>query len=163
MGGLALAWAGASALPLACAPSELARQGEAGARPPNILFILADDLGYADLGCYGQTKIRTPNLDRLAREGTRFTQYYSGHPVCAPSRCSLLSGLHTGHTCIRDNREVKEGIFSQGQQAVPEGALALPRLLKACGYATACIGKWGLGGVGTSGDPLAQGFDHFFG
>ena len=130
---------------------------------PNIVFILADDLGYGDLGCYGQTKIRTPNVDHLASEGIRFTQYYAGHTVCAPSRCSLLTGLHTGHAFIRDNREVGTWNSFQGQLPLPEGTRTMAHALQQRGYATACIGKWGLGGVGTSGDPLRQGFDHFFG
>jgi arylsulfatase A len=126
---------------------------------PNIVLILADDLGYSQLGCYGETRIRTPHLDRLAAEGTRFTQAYSGSPVCAPSRCVLLTGLHTGHCHVRDNREIQP----EGQEPLPAGTATLPRLLRAEGYATGLIGKWGLGYPGSAGEPLAQGFDFFFG
>ncbi|MCK6447736.1 MAG: arylsulfatase [Planctomycetes bacterium] len=136
-------------------PSRLA----ASSRPPNVVLILADDLGFGELGCYGQTKIATPHLDRLAREGVRFTNYYSGAPACAPSRCTLLTGKHTGHAAIRDNFEVQP----EGQLALPAEEVTLAELLKTRGYATACIGKWGLGAPGSAGEPLAQGFDHFFG
>jgi arylsulfatase A len=132
---------------------------QAAERPPNFILIVADDLGYGDLGCYGQRKIRTPNLDRLASEGMRFTQHYSGSPVCAPSRCVLMTGLHPGHGWIRDNRELKP----EGQFPLPAGTKTLPALLRQRGYATGAFGKWGLGGPGTSGEPLRQGFDRFFG
>ncbi|MGD0089496.1 MAG: arylsulfatase [Planctomycetota bacterium] len=131
----------------------------AEARKPNIIFFLADDLGYAELGCYGQKKIRTPNLDRLAADGLRFTQHYAGNAVCAPSRCVLLTGKHPGHAFIRDNREAKP----EGQEPLPAGTVTLARLLKQLGYATAAVGKWGLGPVGSEGDPLKQGFDRFYG
>ncbi len=126
---------------------------------PNVIFVLADDLGYAELGCYGQTKIRTPHIDQLAREGMRFTQHYSGSPVCAPSRCTLLTGLHTGHSFIRDNREQKV----EGQLAIPTNTRTAGRLLQESGYVTGFIGKWGLGGPGSSGVPEKQGFDHAYG
>jgi arylsulfatase A len=126
---------------------------------PNIVFILADDLGYGELGCYGQTKIRTPRLDRLAAEGARFTQFYAGSAVCAPSRCALMTGKHTGRAHVRSNKERKP----EGQEPLPDAEITLPELLKARGYATGAFGKWGLGGPGTEGDPLRQGFDHFFG
>lgn len=126
---------------------------------PNIVFILADDLGYGDLGCYGQQKIRTPSLDRIAAEGIRFTQHYSGAPVCAPSRCVLMTGLHTGHSYIRDNREIKP----EGQEPIPADSVTIAKVLRQQGYATAAIGKWGLGPPGSSGDPNRQGFDLFFG
>jgi len=142
-------------------------------RPPNILFILADDLGYAELGCYGQQKIKTPHLDRLASQGMRFTQHYSGSPVCAPSRCVLLTGKHPGHAAIRDNRQAQlpEDLLQRlgipkgfpGQTPLPDEEITLAELLKKAGYTTACIGKWGLGHFGTSGDPNRQGFDLFFG
>jgi arylsulfatase A len=132
---------------------------EKSARKPNIVFILADDLGYGDLGCYGQQKIKTPNLDRMAAAGMRFTNFYCGSPVCAPSRSVLMTGLHSGHGPIRDNKEMKP----EGQQPLPSGTTTLARLLKSSGYATGLIGKWGLGMFGTSGDPLANGFDFFFG
>lgn len=131
------------------------------ARPPNVVFMIADDLGYGDLGCYGQKKIRTPNLDRLAAEGMRFSQHYSGHNVCAPSRCVLMTGLHPGHAYIRDNRGGLAG--QEGQEPVPAGYLKLPLTFKAAGYALGGFGKWGLGPVGSTGDPLKQGFDRFFG
>ena len=126
---------------------------------PNVIFILADDLGYGDLGCYGQTKIATPNIDRLARTGMRFTQFYAGTSVCAPSRSSLMTGLHTGHTPIRANREIEP----EGQWPLPDSAFTIAKLFKKAGYATGDFGKWGLGFVGSSGDPLKQGFDAFFG
>lgn len=126
---------------------------------PNIIFILADDLGYGDLGITGQTKIETPHLDRLAKEGMLFTNHYTGTTVCAPSRSALLTGLHTGHTPVRGNFEVKP----EGQYPLPDTLMTLPRAMKNAGYATGAFGKWGLGFVGTSGDPNNQGFDQFFG
>ena len=126
---------------------------------PNIIFILADDLGYADIGCYGQTKIRTPNIDRMAAEGMRFTQHYTGNAVCAPSRCVLMTGLHPGHAYVRNNRSLKP----EGQEPLPPGTVTLPRLLQAGGYATGGFGKWGLGIAGSGGEPSLQGFDHWFG
>jgi arylsulfatase len=131
----------------------------AAERPPNIIFILADDLGYGELGCYGQKKIRTPNLDRMAAEGVRFTQFYAGNAVCAPSRCVLMTGKHSGHAFIRDNREVKP----EGQQPIPGDTVTVAKLLKAKGYATGATGKWGLGPPGSEADPNKQGFDLFFG
>ncbi len=128
-------------------------------RQPNIIFILADDLGYAELGCYGQTKIRTPNIDRLAAEGMRFTQHYSGNAVCAPSRCVLMTGMHPGHAFIRNNREVKP----EGQWPIPSETVTIAKLLKSKGYRTGAFGKWGLGGPGSTGDPLKQGIDRFYG
>ena len=131
----------------------------AQAAPPNIVLIVADDLGYGELGSYGQKKIRTPHLDRLTQEGIRFTQFYAGNAVCATSRCVLMTGKHTGHCTVRDNREVKP----EGQFPLPDHEVTLAKLLHERGYATAAIGKWGLGGPGTSGDPLRQGFDFFYG
>jgi len=134
-------------------------------RRPNIIFFLADDLGYNELGCYGQTKIKTPHIDRLAAEGMRFTQHYSGSPVCAPSRCTLLTGLHTGHAYIRDNYEMGgwQRDATEGQLHLPEGTQTLATLLKENGYATAGVGKWGLGGPDTTGHPNNQGFDLWYG
>jgi arylsulfatase A len=129
------------------------------ARPPNIVFILADDLGYGDIGAFGQEKIATPNLDRLAAQGMRFRQHYSGSPVCAPSRCVLMTGKHSGHAWIRDNREVQP----EGQPPLPAGTRTIARMLKEKGYATCAVGKWGLGFPGSEGAPLNQGFDRFFG
>ncbi len=126
---------------------------------PNILFILADDLGYGDVGCYGQKQIQTPNIDRFAAEGMRFTDHYAGTTVCAPSRCSLMTGLHTGHTDVRGNHEVQP----MGQLPLPADTATLPKVLKKVGYKTALIGKWGLGGPDSTGTPNKQGFDYFFG
>jgi arylsulfatase A-like enzyme len=127
--------------------------------PPNIIYILADDLGYGDLGSYGQEIFATPNLDILAEQGMRFTRHYSGSTVCAPSRSVLMTGLHTGHTPIRGNREVKP----EGQAPLPDTAFTIAEMLKQAGYTTGAFGKWGLGYPGSEGDPLNQGFDVFFG
>ncbi len=126
---------------------------------PNIIYILADDLGYGDLSCYGQRRFSTPNIDRLAQEGMLFTQHYSGSTVSAPSRSSLMTGMHTGRTPIRGNREWKP----EGQWPLPEDAVTIAELLKTKGYATGAFGKWGLGFIDTEGDPNKQGFDEFFG
>ena len=126
---------------------------------PNIVYILADDLGYGDLGVYGQKVIQTPHLDRMAAEGVRFTQHYAGSAVCAPSRSALLTGQHTGHTPIRGNAEY----LPEGQQPLPAEAVTLAEVLKSAGYRTGAFGKWGLGFVHTEGDPLNQGFDRFYG
>jgi arylsulfatase A len=134
-------------------------------RRPNIVLIVADDLGYGDLGSYGQKLIQTPHLDRMAAEGLRFTDFYAGSPVCAPSRCTLMTGKHPGHAYVRDNWEAggwNEG-DAEGQQPLLPGTQTLGRVLQDAGYATACIGKWGLGGPGSTGAPLNQGFDHFYG
>lgn len=136
---------------------------------PNIIFILADDLGYGELGSYGQEKIRTPFLDRLAAEGMKFTQHYSGSPVCAPSRCVLLTGKHTGHTYIRDNDEMNErgDVWHdpdlEGQRPLLPNMVTIGTLLQGAGYTTGAIGKWGLGGPGSTGAPNEQGFDHWYG
>ena len=130
-----------------------------GAERPNIIFILSDDLAQGDVGCYGQKLIQTPNLDRMAAEGTRFTQAYCGTTVCAPSRTSLITGLHMGHSPVRANRE----IGTEGQLPLPAGTFTVAQLLKGAGYATACVGKWGMGMFDTTGSPLKKGFDHFFG
>ena len=125
----------------------------AGLRKPNIVYILADDAGYGDPGCYGQKMFTTPNLDRMAAEGIRFTRHYAGAPVCAPSRCVLLTGLHTGHCRVRGN----------GPGFVPDTDLTVPKLLKSAGYTTACFGKYGLGLPLPVDDPNKKGFDRFFG
>jgi arylsulfatase A len=137
----------------------------ASAPRPNLIFLLADDLGYGDIGAYGQTKIRTPNLDQLARDGMRFTQHYSGHNVCAPSRCVLMTGKHPGHAYIRNNRGGvgQSGSMAEGQEPVPPGELKLPLTLQQLGYATGAFGKWGLGAVGSTGDPNSQGIGVFYG
>jgi arylsulfatase A len=134
-----------------------------GGNKPNIIFIMADDLGYAELGCYGQTYIQTPNIDRMAAEGMRFSDFYSSSAVCAPARCSLMTGKHGGHAYIRDNFEIGEWDSFRGQLPLPEGTVTLASVLKSQGYATGCFGKWGLGETGSSGDPLKLGFDRFYG
>ena len=143
--------------------------------PPNIIYILADDLGYGEIGAYGQEIIETPNIDALAKNGMLFTQHYSGSPVCAPSRSVLLTGLHTGHTYIRGNDEWKErgdvwnyeAVFNdqtlEGQRPLPDSIKTLAELIQDYGYKTAFVGKWGLGAPGTEGAPRKQGFNYFFG
>ena len=121
--------------------------------PPNIIAIVADDLGYGDLGCYGQKDILTPSLDRMAAEGMRFTNFYAGSTVCAPSRATLMTGLHTGHTSIRGNNKL----------ALKSSTVTMADILKSAGYRTGLIGKWGLGDVGSTGEPNLQGFDYFYG
>ena len=128
-------------------------------KKPNIIFILSDDLAQGDVGVYGQKKIKTPNLDQMAKEGTRYTQAYCGTTVCAPSRTSLMTGLHTGHSPVRANFEAQP----EGQFPLPAGTLTVAKVLKDAGYATACMGKWGMGMFDTTGNPLKNGFDHFFG
>ncbi|MDX1947313.1 MAG: arylsulfatase [Pirellulaceae bacterium] len=135
-----------------------ANAAESSSRP-NIVLILADDLGYGDLGCYGQQRIKTPRLDRLAREGTRFTDFYAGCTVCAPSRCVLMTGYHTGHCRVRGNAGPQN---KQAQILRPED-VTLAEVLKQAGYATALCGKWGLGEEHSAGIPNRQGFDFFFG
>ncbi len=128
-------------------------------KQPNIIFLLADDLGYGDIGCYGQQKIATPNIDQLAKEGLSCTQFYSASPVCAPARTSFMTGLHTGHTPVRGNKTI--GL--EGQTALPDSTITFPMLLQKKGYNTAAFGKWGLGFIGTSGEPTKKGFDMFYG
>ena len=134
-------------------------------RSPNIVFILADDLGYGEIGCFGQEKIQTPHIDRIAKEGIRLTSHYSGSPVCAPSRCTLLTGQHTGHAIVRNNREI--GGWGpdepEGQFPLPVETPTLSASLQNAGYTTGAFGKWGLGGPDTSGLPNDQGFDEFYG
>ena len=126
----------------------------AAPHPPNIVFILADDLGYGDLGCYGQQLITTPVLDSLAGIGMRFTQHYAGNTVCAPSRSVLMTGRHTGHTYIRGNSL---------DDALPDSVVTLAEVLRGAGYTTRLVGKWGLGNEGSSGEPTRQGFDDYYG
>ena len=126
---------------------------------PNVVFIITDDLGYGDLSCFGQEKFLTPNIDRLALNGTRFTRSYSGTTVSAPSRASLMTGLHTGHASIRGNKEMEP----EGQFPLPENTYTLFHLFKNAGYKTGAFGKWGLGYPGSTGDPIHQGVDEFFG
>ncbi|MEP3479424.1 MAG: arylsulfatase [Fuerstiella sp.] len=130
---------------------------------PNIVFILADDLGYGELGCYGQTKIRTPNIDRLAAEGMKFTQHYTGAPVCAPARCTLLTGQNLAHAEIRGNKDSGNGRIFPGQWPITDGIETIAETLKRAGYTTGAFGKWGLGPSNTSGSPMKQGFDRYFG
>ncbi|MGP1993176.1 arylsulfatase [Zobellia laminariae] len=126
---------------------------------PNIVYILADDLGYGDLSSYGQKKFNTPHIDKLAEKGMLFTQHYSGSTVCAPSRSALLTGMHTGHTVVRGNKE----IMPEGQYPLPDNTFTMAEAMQKAGYATGAFGKWGLGFPGSEGDPLNQGFDTFFG
>ncbi|MDE0937933.1 MAG: arylsulfatase [Mariniblastus sp.] len=137
---------------------------------PNIVYILADDLGYNELGCYGQTQIKTPNIDQLAKQGMSFTQHYSGSAVCAPTRCIFLTGLHAGHAQVRNN---SAGIYrnknspnnpvGEGQYPLAAGTETVGTMLQRAGYKTCAVGKWGVGGPFNAGDPNKQGFDHFFG
>ena len=140
-------------------PQSSCLAGSARSGKPNIVLIMADDLGYAELGSYGQQKIRTPYLDQLARQGMRFTRNYSGNAVCAPSRCVLMTGHHPGHAEIRNNSEVRP----EGQRALSQATVTLADVLAAEGYATGAFGKWGLGAPASTGDPLRQGFQRFFG
>lgn len=142
-----------------CAAADTLPAASRPRRQPNIIYILADDLGYGDLSCMGQKKFSTPNIDRLAKEGMLFTQHYAGSTVCAPSRCSLMTGLHTGHCQIRGNK----GMKPEGEHPMKDNTVTVARLLKQSGYATGAFGKWALGGPGSSGDPNNQGFDDFFG
>lgn len=139
-------------------------KAKSGSKNPNIIFIMADDLGLGDVGCYGQKYIKTPNIDRLAEEGIRFTAHYSGAPVSAPARCCLMTGKHLGHSYVRNNFEVKsENPADQGQMPLPENTETVAKMLKRSGYTTAIIGKWGLGSMNSSGAPNKQGFDFFYG
>src|SRR5687768_7682702 len=128
-------------------------------RPPNVIFILADDLGYGHIGPYGQTKIKTPHLDRMAAEGMRFTQFYAGSTVCAPSRSVLMTGQHMGHTTVRGNA----GARNYAAQTLRKDDVTVARVLKQAGYATGLVGKWGLGEADSDGEPRKQGFDYHFG
>ncbi|MFM2126051.1 MAG: hypothetical protein RL328_2502 [Acidobacteriota bacterium] len=132
---------------------------------PNVIYILADDLGYGDLSCYGQKNFSTPNIDRLAARGMKFTQHYAGTSVCAPSRCSLMTGLHTGHTAVRGNSThmVDGQPQMEGQSPMPASTFTLAHLFRNAGYATGLFGKWGLGAPGTVSEPLKMGFDRFYG
>jgi len=144
-------------------------------KKPNIVYILADDLGYGELGCYGQKIIKTPNIDKLAENGMKFSNHYSGSPVCAPSRCVLLTGKHSGHAYIRGNdewkrdgnvwdfQEVEKNPKLEGQRPIPANTMTIGKLLQNQDYKTACIGKWGLGPAFSEGSPNKQGFDFFYG
>lgn len=128
------------------------------AKSPNIIYIMLDDAGYGDFSCTGQKQFKTPNIDRIAHEGITFTDHYSGSTVCAPTRCSLMTGLHTGHCYVRGNREVQP----EGQAPMPADIITIPRLLKKKGYVTGMFGKWGLGPPGSVSDPMEH-FDRFYG
>ena len=138
-----------------------------GATPkPNVIFIMSDDQGYADLGCYGSKHLKTPVLDQMAREGMRFTQVYAGSPVCAPTRCSLMTGKHSGHIRRRDNRstdDIAHGFRQRKLIPLKTEDYTMGEMMKDAGYVTGAIGKWGLGNPGTTGTPDQQGFDHFYG
>jgi arylsulfatase A len=133
------------------------------ADPPNIVFILADDLGYGELGCYGQEKIKTPNIDRMAAEGMRFTQHYTGAPVCAPARCVLMTGQNLAHAEIRGNKDARNGRVFPGQWPLTDEIVTIAESLKKAGYATGAFGKWGLGPSNSTGSPIKQGFDRYYG
>ncbi|QDU53184.1 arylsulfatase [Gimesia panareensis] len=159
------------AIILSCVVSTVSSAAASEKQPPNIVFIIADDLGYKELGCYGQKYIKTPNIDELAKDGIRFTQFYSGNAVCAPSRCNLMTGKHPGHAYVRNNGKPdyvqnlkeKEGWEYPGQHPIPDEEITIAEMLKQKHYATGAMGKWGLGHFGTSGDPNKQGFDLFYG
>jgi arylsulfatase A len=145
--------------PLVCLVLAMSAHFASAERLPNIIYIMVDDAGYGDFGCYGQTKFSTPHIDRLAAEGMRFTQHYSGSTVCAPTRCSLMTGRHTGRISVRGNRE-KQPV---GQWPMSADETTVAEVLKQAGYVTGAFGKWGLGYPGSEGDPLNKGFDVFFG
>ncbi|MCP4263188.1 MAG: arylsulfatase [Planctomycetes bacterium] len=151
MTGFAAASVGAASLLPSCASES--RATSIKTKRPNIIFILADDLGYGDVGCFGQKTVQTPNIDRLAAEGMRFTDHYAGSTVCAPSRCCLMTGLHSGHALVRGNARVP----------LRPSDVTVAELLKQAGYTTGIIGKWGLGEPDTTGIPNRQGFDYWFG
>jgi arylsulfatase A-like enzyme len=142
---------------LPVAPGQAAARKDA--EKPNIIYIMADDLGYGDLGCYGQQKIKTPNIDKLAKEGMRFTQFYAGAPVCAPSRCVLMTGKHTGHGRVRGNAGKENPL----PQTIRTEDVTVAEVLKQAGYTTGLIGKWGLSQENSPGHPNKKGFDYFFG
>ena len=129
------------------------------ARKPNFVYIMVDDAGYGDFSSFGQKQFKTPSVDRMVAEGMKLTDFYAASTVCAPSRCSLMTGHHTGHALVRGNREVQP----EGQAPLPDSALTLPEILGKAGYVSGMFGKWGLGSPGSEGDPMNQGFDRFFG
>ena len=131
----------------------------AAARKPNFVYIMVDDAGYGDFSCFGQKHFKTPSVDRMATEGMKFTDFYAASTVCAPSRCSLMTGVHTGHALVRGNREVQP----EGQAPLADSALTMPEVLGKAGYVSGMFGKWGLGAPGSEGDPMNQGFDRFYG
>jgi arylsulfatase A-like enzyme len=137
----------------------LVASARAADRPPNVVFVLADDLGYGDLGCFGQKLIKTPSIDRLAAEGVKFTQAYAGETVCAPSRAALMTGQHNGHTFVRGNKEIQP----EGQVPMPADTVTVAHVMKRAGYVTGIVGKWGLGKPDSASVPNKMGFDYFYG
>jgi len=157
---LLLLWPLVAAVFAACYfPQPVSGEEKQADKRPNIVFILADDLGYRELGSFGQKLIKTPHLDKLASQGMRFTHHYSGNAVCAPSRCVLMTGKHPGHAFVRGNRSTPP----EGQWPIPDSEVTLAELLRKEGYVTGAFGKWGLGGPGSTGQPLNQGVDRFYG
>ncbi len=150
-------------VPVACQSENLRNNEEAPMQTPNIIYIMADDLGIGDLGCYGQQQIKTPCIDELARRGMMFMRHYSGSSISAPSRCSLLTGKHTGHAAIRGNKPVTLTDGEKYDTPLPAKEVTIAKLLKQKNYRTACIGKWGMGGPGSEGHPNRHGFDYFYG
>lgn len=148
--------------PMAC-QSENVQHDSVSSQTPNIVYIMADDLGLGDLGCYGQQQIQTPHIDGLARDGMMFMRHYSGSSISAPSRCALLTGKHTGHAAIRGNKPVVLADGEKYDTPLPAGETTVATLLKQKNYRTACIGKWGMGGPGSEGHPERHGFDYFYG
>lgn len=150
-----------------CKQVETASDQKEKSLGPNIIYIYADDLGYGETAPFGKEKIKTPNINKMADEGMTFTQHYTSFPVCAPARCALLTGRHSGHSYIRGNKESGEFKFAdkyeQGQEPLPAGTVTIAAMLKDMGYTTGAIGKWGLGMTGNSGHPNKQGFDYFYG
>ena len=151
MAGFAAAGAGTASMLPGCAGAVQTKKTKD--RKPNIIFILADDLGYGDVGCFGQETIKTPNIDKLAADGMKLTDHYAGSTVCAPSRCCLMTALHSGHALVRGNARLP----------LRPGDVTVAELLKEAGYATGIIGKWGLGEADSTGIPNRQGFDYWFG
>ena len=149
----------AAVLVTACFVSKASSLSAAADRQPNVVFILADDLGYRELGCFGQKLIRTPNLDRLAEQGMKLTQHYCGNAVCAPSRCVLVTAKHPGHAYVRSNKSTPP----EGQWPIPDDEVTVFELMQKQGYVTGVFGKWGLGGPASSGEALNQGVNRFFG
>jgi arylsulfatase A-like enzyme len=150
---------GRTVLVAATAGLVFATAAGAADRPANVIFVLADDLGYGDLGCFGQKLIKTPCIDRLAAEGVRFTQAYAGETVCAPSRCALMTGQHNGHSFVRGNKEIQP----EGQVPMPADTVTIAHMMKRAGYATGIVGKWGLGKPDSESVPNKMGFDYFYG
>ncbi len=142
-----------------CDPGSKKQAGQANQRRPNIIYIMADDLGIGDIGAFGQEIIQTPNIDRLAAEGIKFTDHYAGTSVCAPSRCVLMTGIDMGRAAIRGNMQWEP----HGQMPLPDSSITVAEVLKGAGYVTGMFGKWGLGITGTEGDPNRQGWDEFYG